>query len=149
MLKIKPTIYFVNVEWFRVPAHARIFDLSIPSFILIVSLLTFSVLLSVNYLEAIGNLDAYKEYLEKGTYDGQNWHSYDILPKSRYETFKACFENFEAIQGKVIVELGTSRSYTHGGLEGCNSDDIKYWTPDQPQNWDWGAGFFTRMALES
>lgn len=91
-------------------------------------------------------LQDYKEYLEKGTYEGQDWSSFNRLPKSRYETFKTAFELFESNQGKVVVELGTSRSFTHGGLPGCNLDDISYWTPDQPENWDWGAGFFTRMA---
>ena len=32
---------------------------------------------------------------------------------------------------------------------GCNLDDIKYWNIQSPQDWDWGAGFFTRMAAES
>ena len=31
---------------------------------------------------------------------------------------------------------------------GCNSDDIKYWTPNDPENWDWGAGSFTRVCVE-
>ena len=48
----------------------------------------------------------------------------------------------------LIVELGTIRSYTHGGLPGCNSDDLTAWTPTVPKNWDWGAGCFSRMAAE-
>lgn len=88
----------------------------------------------------------YKEYLESGTYEGQDWSAFAILPQSRYETFKTAFEHFVETEGKIVVELGTSRSFTHGGLPGCNSDNEEYWTPDQPQNWDWGAGFFTRMA---
>jgi hypothetical protein len=91
-------------------------------------------------------LDSYKFFLESGTYDGQDWSSFSTRPKSRYDTFKACFENFEDIQGKVIVELGTSRSFTHGGHIGCNSNDLQYWFPDDPEKWDWGAGFFTRMV---
>ncbi len=59
------------------------------------------------------------------------------------------FEHFENIKGRVIVELGTSRSYVHGGLIGCNSDNKKYWTPDEPKNWDWGAGFFTGVAADA
>lgn len=95
------------------------------------------------------NLDPFREYLEMGTYEGQDWSSFEKLPLSRYDTFKLSFETFAANQGRTIVELGTSRSFVHGGLPGCNSDNIKYWTPDQPANWDWGAGFFTRMAALS
>lgn len=91
-------------------------------------------------------LNPYKDYLEQGTYVGEDWSAYKTIPKSRYETFKAAFEHFVANDGKVIVELGTSRSFTHGGHPGCNSSNPTYWTPQQPENWDWGAGFFTRMA---
>ena len=91
-------------------------------------------------------LDPYQLYLEAGTYDGQDWRSFSVLPKSRYDTFKYAFNHFEDTNGKVVVELGTSRSFTHGGLPGCNLNDPKYWTIDQPENWDWGAGFFTRMC---
>lgn len=91
-------------------------------------------------------LEPFKEYLEQGTYGEQDWSSFAILPSSRYDTFKAAFNHFETHQGKIIVELGTSRSFTHGGHPGCNLDDPRFWTPNQPENWDWGAGFFTRMA---
>lgn len=93
-------------------------------------------------------LNPYQFYLEKGTYEGTDWSSFIPPPKSRYDTFKAAFEHFEMHQGKTVVELGTSRSFTHGGLPGCNQDDVVYWTPNNPENWDWGAGFFTRMAAE-
>jgi hypothetical protein len=96
-----------------------------------------------------GILDRYKGYLEQGTYVGHDWSHYLIRPKSRHYTFKMAFEHFKNNNGHVVVELGTSRSFVHGGLIGCNSDDTKYWTPQQSQNWDWGAGFFTRMAVES
>lgn len=100
-----------------------------------------------NHIEQ--SLAPYKEFLEQGTYAGQDWSSFDPLPKSRYETFKVAFEHFEQNQGKVILELGTSRSFTHGGHPGCNSDNPSFWTPNNPENWDWGAGFFTRMAALS
>lgn len=90
-------------------------------------------------------LKPYKQYLDQGTFEGEN-SKIDPLTKSRYATFLYSFQNFNKINGKVVVELGTSRSFTHGGLPGCNSDDPSHWTSDQPQNWDWGAGFFTRMA---
>lgn len=93
-------------------------------------------------------LNRYQRLLEQGTYDGQDWRSFAKMPKSRYDTFLMAFEHFEQHAGKVVVELGTTRSFVHGGLVGCNSDDTKYWTPGNPENWDWGAGCFTRMAAE-
>ncbi len=93
-----------------------------------------------------GPLEFYKEFLEQGTYMGQNWSTLPRLPKSRYDTFQFVFDHFERTGGKVVVELGTSRSFNHGGLPGCNSDQRIHWKPDQPETWDWGAGFFTRMA---
>ena len=95
------------------------------------------------------NLDKYKEYLEEGTYAGFDKSLITPCPKSRYYTFKAAFEHFIKTNGTVIVELGTSRSFVHGQLPGCNCDDIKYWTPDEPKNWDWSAGFFTRVVSET
>jgi hypothetical protein len=95
-------------------------------------------------------LDRYKDYLEKGTYDGIGG-DVSLLsrkPKSRYHTFKMALEHIEKKESPLIVELGTSRSYVHGGHPGCNTDDKHHWTPNQPENWDWGAGFFTRMAAE-
>jgi hypothetical protein len=93
-------------------------------------------------------LDQYKEFLIQGTYDGQNWSKFSRLPFSRYDTFKMAFEHFIHHDGRVVVELGTTRSFVHGGLEGCNSSDVKYWAPTKPQNWDWGAGCFTRVVGE-
>jgi hypothetical protein len=46
----------------------------------------------------------------------------------------------------VIIELGTCHSFVDGSLEGCDSPDIKYWHPDKPEMWDWGAGVFSLMA---
>lgn len=96
--------------------------------------------------ESGARLEPYREYLEKGTYEGHDWSSFERLPLSRYDTFRAAFDLFEEYQGKVVVELGTSRSFTHGGHPGCNRNETHFWTPDQPENWDWGAGFFTGMA---
>lgn len=93
-------------------------------------------------------LQKYSQFLEQGTYEGQDWSQFVVLPKSRFYTFLKAFEHFEAMNGHVIVELGTTRSFVHGGLPGCNSDDVHYWTPDMPSRWDWGAGCFTRMVAE-
>lgn len=94
------------------------------------------------------SLAPYKYFLEAGTYENQDWSSFKTKPKSRFETFKMAFEHFAHHNGKIVVELGTSRSYVHGGHPGCNLSDIQFWTPNNPENWDWGAGFFTRMACE-
>lgn len=96
-----------------------------------------------------GILNKYKDYLEQGTYVGYDWSHYNPIPASRYYTFKMAFEHFKAHNGRVVVELGTSRSFVHGNHPGCNLDDVKYWNIQKPQDWDWGAGFFTRMAAES
>jgi hypothetical protein len=103
-----------------------------------------------NLIEPITEtLNKYKSFLVLGTYEGQDWSQFTRIPKSRYYTFKKAFCYFVAMQGKVIVELGTSRSFVHGGLPGCNSSDIQFWKPHNPECWDWGAGFFTRMVAES
>lgn len=91
-------------------------------------------------------LEPYKSYLDWGTYQGQDWSAFQKLPLSRYDTFLAAFTHFKTIKGAIIVELGTSRSFTHGGHPGCNSVDPSYWDCTRPENWDWGAGFFTRMV---
>jgi hypothetical protein len=90
------------------------------------------------------HLAPYKDFLEWGTYEG--FDATQPKPESRYATFKAAFELIEPIDHPIIVELGTTRSFNHGGLVGCNSDDTRYWMPENPSTWDWGAGFFTRMA---
>ena len=69
---------------------------------------------------------------------------FSIKPKSRYHTFKYCFDNMKK-ENPVIVELGTSRSFVCGRFEGCNSDDVKYWEPKNPEKWDWSAGSFTKV----
>jgi len=93
-------------------------------------------------------LHQYKKYLDEGTYTGFDWSHCARKPESRYYTFKIAFEHFKKYNGTVVVELGTSRSFVHGGHPGCNQDDISYWNVNKPEDWDWGAGFFTRMAAE-
>jgi len=83
-----------------------------------------------------------------GTYVGLNWADYTCPPKSRYHTFKRAFDHFEKHNGKVVVELGTTRSFVHIGLPGCDTDDVSCWKSDQPNRWDWTAGCFTRVAAE-
>ncbi len=65
---------------------------------------------------------------------------------NRFNTLRYAFESFKTNAGQTIVELGTSRSFVSGGNEGCMSSDRKYWKPNDPSKWDWGAGIFTRMC---
>lgn len=90
-------------------------------------------------------LDQFKNFLEHGTFEN-GWPADVHQPLSRYHTFKQAFEHFEEHHGKVVVELGTTRSYVHGGHPDCMTDNVKSWTPNEPKNWDWGAGGFTRVA---
>jgi hypothetical protein len=94
-------------------------------------------------------LDKYKKYMDEIMLNSYDYNKfYGRVPLFRFESFRKSFEIFLENNGKIIVELGTIRSFVHGGLEGCNSDDIKYWTPQNPENWDWGAGLFSLMAAE-
>jgi hypothetical protein len=93
-------------------------------------------------------LSKYKSYLEEGTYQGEDLSCFNQVPKSRYDTFLAAFEHFEKTNGRIVVELGTTSSFVHSGLAGYNSNDTKYWTPGNPENWNWSSGGFTRMAAE-
>lgn len=101
-------------------------------------------------MTSIKKLDQYKELLDKAilyyTYYDVFDKYFHRIPKSRYYTFKYCLNYFETNQMKTIVELGTSRSFVDGRFEGCNSDDIKYWEPNNPIKWDWSAGCFTKIV---
>ena len=97
----------------------------------------------MNFLETNKNLldkaiDYYYSIEEQEKYFGEK-------PKSRYYTFKYCFDNINNKINPVIVELGTSRSFVDGRFEGCNSDDSKYWDATRPEKWDWSAGIFTKV----
>ncbi len=93
-------------------------------------------------------IDKYQSFMKEGTLAHQDWSTFNVPPQARDITFKKAFELFIENDGKIVVELGTTRSFVHGGLPGCNSDDVRFWTPNSPENWDWGAGCFTRIAAE-
>lgn len=67
---------------------------------------------------------------------------------SRAHTFRYAYEYLSGLEHPVITELGTTRSFVHGGHEGCMVFDEKYWFPDKPELWDWSAGCFTRVFAE-
>ena len=90
------------------------------------------------YLSYLKNAMCY--YSNEETYI----HYFGRIPLQRDITFKFCLDHINKITGnKVILELGTSRSFTDGRFPGCNSDDITYWEPNNPEKWDWSAGCFT------
>lgn len=85
-------------------------------------------------------LEKYKKYLDAGTVESSGIDNEAI---SRYQSFKKCMEFLENKKNKSILELGTTRSFTDGKYEGCNSDNTFYWNKDNYSKWDWGAGCFT------
>lgn len=85
-------------------------------------------------------IDKYKSYLDENTYDALG---YEDASQSRYESFRLCLDHLSSKDNPEILELGTSRSFVGGAFEGCNSDDPKYWNPNDHSKWDWGAGFAT------
>lgn len=94
-------------------------------------------------------LEKYRDIMDENLSSCYDFKSFfGRVPLFRYHTFKKAFELFKAIGGSTIVELGTIRSFVHGGVEGCNSDDTKYWNPERCEDWDWGAGLFSLLAAD-
>jgi hypothetical protein len=97
-------------------------------------------------------IDFYKDFLEKSFAkyfsNEEMYQFYGRNPLSRYHTFKYCIEAIRKNNYQTIVELGTSRSFVDGQYEGCNSNNTKYWEPNNPVKWDWSAGFFTYVFGE-
>lgn len=76
-------------------------------------------------------------------------HRFGREYKGRDCTFRHVFTELSKRNKTIrIVELGTSRSFVDGRFPGCNSDDTKYWEPQNPSKWDYGAGVFTYMCAE-
>ena len=96
-------------------------------------------------------LEIHKDYLEKAIdyyfAEDEQVKYFGTQPKSRYHSFKYCYDYLNKLNkdNLTIVELGTSRSFVCGRFEGCNSDDVKYWEPNNPEKWDWSAGSFTKV----
>jgi hypothetical protein len=69
----------------------------------------------------------------------------------RRETFLTSLTMIRKSEARpyVIVELGTSRSFVNGRYEGCCSPNPKYWAPNSPERWDWGAGIFTKVFADN
>jgi hypothetical protein len=67
------------------------------------------------------------------------------FPKS----YELILENMKDDECYTIVELGSSRSFVNGGVPGCLVPSFIYWNPNEPKNWDWGAGIFTKVFSEN
>ena len=80
------------------------------------------------------------------TPDNNGLERYEQYLGARYKTFLDAFNTFIAIGGRTVVELGTTRSFVSGDQPGCLVNDARYWRPDDPSRWDWGAGMFTTMC---
>jgi hypothetical protein len=63
--------------------------------------------------------------------------------KSRAYTFKYVWDEMIKLECPTIIELGTTRSFKHGGHIGCLQFDLKYWEPEKIEEFDWSAGNFT------
>ena len=93
--------------------------------------------------DAVERLLPFRRYLDAHTAEASG----DRAPAaSRFDSFAFAFSHFARNGGRRVVELGTIRSFVHGGLEGCNSDDPRWWQPERPETWDWGAGCFSLLA---
>jgi len=119
-----------------------------PKNTLLITALATLFTINVKSAESVEKLEKYKKFLQEGTDQCIDLSHWAIPPKSRYETFKKAFKHFEKNNGKIVVELGATRSFVDGAYQGCLSTNPKYWEPNNPTVWDWGAGSFTRVAAE-
>lgn len=75
---------------------------------------------------------------------------YRSLLGPRSETVGAVLEKLAAQDGPVtLIELGVARSFITEPPPGVDGADPAQWQPGQPAAWDWGAGCFTRVAVET
>jgi len=91
-------------------------------------------------------MEKYFKYLDD--YCQYDYSSFAKEHKSRAHTFKYIFDNMREKENPIVIELGSMRSYTHGGMKSCMNPDTKYWEPDNPSIWDWSAGCGTRILAE-
>ena len=80
---------------------------------------------------------------------------YSVFMDRRKNTFEKAFslikDTMKPEQIYTVVELGTSRSFVGAGGDhaGCMKTDLKYWSPEAPSKWDWGAGIFTKVFSDN
>lgn len=73
---------------------------------------------------------------------------YERFLGKRHPSVALAFQRIASKASPTIVELGSSRSYVSAGNPGCRDDDPRYWDPERPEHWDWGAGIFSRVCAE-
>ena len=73
----------------------------------------------------------------------------DIRKNTFQKSYDLILTNMKQDQCYTIVELGSSRSFVNGGVPGCLVPNPLYWDPNEPKNWDWGAGIFTKVFSEN
>jgi hypothetical protein len=88
------------------------------------------------------DLNIYKKYLDETTFPAMGL---DDETQSRFCSFQLCLDYLKTISNPEVLELGTCRSFVDGAFEGCNSDDPKYWNPNDHSKWDWGGGCFSLL----
>lgn len=99
-------------------------------------------------MEVKDTLSRYEPYADQWM-KHVSMHRYPKVPLGRMHSFRYVFNEMAKLKKRVIiVELGTSRSFVDGAFPGCNSDDEKYWDPNDISKWDYGAGAFTYMCAE-
>jgi hypothetical protein len=73
----------------------------------------------------------------------------DIRKNTFQKSYDLIMERMQDDKCYNIVELGSSRSFVNGGVPGCLVPDARFWNPDEPKKWDWGAGIFTKVFSEN
>ena len=75
---------------------------------------------------------------------------YSDLLGGRSEPICTALERLAATEGPVtVIELGVTRSFIAEPAAGVDGTDPAHWQPGNPTAWDWGAGCFTRVAVEA
>jgi mannosyltransferase OCH1-like enzyme len=74
---------------------------------------------------------------------------YAVFLGPRLETVSEALAEITSQPQPVIVELGIARSFITEPPPGVNGADHQLWKEDDPAGWDWGAGCFTRVAVEA
>jgi mannosyltransferase OCH1-like enzyme len=75
---------------------------------------------------------------------------YDGYLGKRAHTTKEAIQRLAGTAGPVtVVELGVTRSFVSEPPRDVVMTDRAHWRPDDAAAWDWGAGCFTRVVVET
>lgn len=92
-------------------------------------------------------LEDYKKHIDF-VFSNMDFQYFKKEPLNRYYTFKYCFDYLNTLEKCKVVEMGTSRSFVDGRFPGCNMNQTRFWEPNNPEKWDFGAGCFTYLCAE-